>query len=131
VGPLNEITRVFDHLCFQLALIGLKVKVSKCKLWSPSRILLGIKIPQGYTLVTNDLRILNVLVGFQDFATHFLDEVLSQDMVHVDDLPLLGDTHVALFILSSCVIRQPSYLKRTIPLFSFLSFLVGFNKRIM
>jgi hypothetical protein len=25
-----------------------------------------------------------------------LDEVLSQDMAHIDDLPLLGDAHVAL-----------------------------------
>jgi len=105
VGPSNEITRDFDHLCIQLALVGLKVKVSKCKLWSPSRILLSIKIPQGYTLVTDDLCILNVLLGSQDFATHFLDEVLSQNMVRVDDLPLLGDTQVTLCILFSCVIR--------------------------
>jgi hypothetical protein len=29
---MNEITRVFDHLLTQLALVGLKFKVSKCKL---------------------------------------------------------------------------------------------------
>jgi hypothetical protein len=72
--PLNEITRVFYHLS-----------------------------TQGYNLVKDGLRILGVLVGSQDFATHLLDEVLSQDMVHVDDLPLLGDTHVALGIFFSCV----------------------------
>jgi hypothetical protein len=43
-------------------------------------------------LVTDGLRILGVLVGFQDFTTHFLDEVLFQDMVHIDGLPFLGDT---------------------------------------
>jgi len=32
VGPLSEITRVFYHLSTQLALVGLKVKVLKCKL---------------------------------------------------------------------------------------------------
>jgi hypothetical protein len=32
VGPLNEITFTFDHLSTQLALVGFKVKVLKCKL---------------------------------------------------------------------------------------------------
>jgi hypothetical protein len=31
-------------------------------------------------------------MGFQDFAMHFLDEVLSQDVAHINDLPLLGNT---------------------------------------
>jgi hypothetical protein len=43
-------------------------------------------------------------MGFQDFATPFLDETLYQDMTHIDDLPLLEDTLVALGILSSCVV---------------------------
>jgi hypothetical protein len=29
--------------------------------------------------------------GFWNFAMHFLDEVLFQDVVHIDDLPLLGN----------------------------------------
>jgi hypothetical protein len=49
-------------------------------------------------------------IGFQYFATHLLDEALSQDMTHIDDFPFLGDAHVVLGILSSCVVRQPSYL---------------------
>ncbi len=76
MGPFSEITCAFDHLSTQLALIGLKVKLLKCKLWSPSNIFPNIKIPHGYTLVTDGLRILGVLVGSQDFASHFLDEVL-------------------------------------------------------
>jgi len=32
VGPLNEIACTFDHLLTQLILVGLKAKVSKCKL---------------------------------------------------------------------------------------------------
>jgi hypothetical protein len=77
VGPMNEVTRAFDHLSTQLTLVGLKVKVSKCKLWSPLKISPNIEIPQGYTLVLNGLRILGVSMGTQDFATHFLDKVLS------------------------------------------------------
>jgi hypothetical protein len=42
-------------------------------------------------LVINGLRILGVLVGFQDFARHFLDEALSQDVAHINDIFLLGD----------------------------------------
>jgi len=66
--------------------------MSKCKIWDPLRISLDIKIPQGYILVTYGLRILGVLMGFQDFATHILNEALSHNVAHIDDLPLLGDT---------------------------------------
>jgi hypothetical protein len=31
-------------------------------------------------------------VGSQDFAMHFLDKALPQNMADIDDLPLLGDT---------------------------------------
>jgi hypothetical protein len=84
--------------------------VSKCKLWSSSGVSSGIKIPQGCILVINGLCILGVPLGFQIFAMHFSNEALSQDMAHIDDLPLLGDIQVALGILSSCVTRRPSYL---------------------
>jgi len=43
----------------------------------PLRIFLNIKIFQRWTLVIDCLHILDVLVSFQDFVTHFLDEVLS------------------------------------------------------
>jgi len=52
----------------------------KCKLWSPSGISPSIEIPQDYTLVIKILYILRMLVGSQNFATHFLDEDLFQDM---------------------------------------------------
>jgi len=42
-------------------------------------------------------------MGFQDFVTHFLNEVLSQEMAHINDLPFLGDAQVFLGILFSCV----------------------------
>ncbi len=92
LGPISEIIRAFDHLLTQSTLVGLRVKMSKCKIWSPLGISLDIKIPQGYTLVTYGLRILGVLVGFQDFAMHFLNEALFHNVAHIDDLPLLGDT---------------------------------------
>jgi hypothetical protein len=44
VGLMNEIIRTFDHFSTQLALVGFKVKVSKCKLWSPFKIFPCIKI---------------------------------------------------------------------------------------
>ncbi len=73
MGFLNEITYVFYHCSTQLAIVGLRVEVSKCKLWSPLKIYLGIKIPQDCTLVINGLRILGVPMGSQDFYMHFLD----------------------------------------------------------
>jgi hypothetical protein len=73
-----------------------------------------------------------VLTGFQNFTTHFLDEALFQNMTHIDDLPFLGDTQVALGILSSsCVAHRPSYLTQIVLYFSsFLSFLVGFDEKV-
>jgi len=67
-------------------------------------------------------------MGSQDFATHFLDEVLSQDVVHIDEINLLGNTHV----WSSCVAHQPSYLSWIISSsFSFLFLLIGFDNKVM
>jgi hypothetical protein len=88
---MNEITHAFYHLLTQLALVGFKVKMSKCKLWSPSWISLDIKTPQGCTLVTYGLHILGVPMGVQDFVTHFLDEVLFHNVAHIHDFFLLGD----------------------------------------
>jgi hypothetical protein len=51
--------------------------------------------------------------------------------VHIDDILVLGDAQVALGILTSCVVHQPFYSTRTIPPYSFLFLLVGFNKRVM
>jgi hypothetical protein len=131
VRPLHFLTHAFDHLLIQLAIVGFKVKLSKCKFWSPLRISPSIEMLQGCTLVTNGLCILSVLVGFQGFAMHFLDEVLSQDVMHIDDLFLLGDTHVTLGILYSYASCQPSYLTLIIPPSPFLSFLVSFNRKVM
>ncbi len=77
--------------------------MSKCKLWSSSNISLGIKIPQGCILVIDDLRILGVSMGSQDLVLHFLDEVLFQNVAHINDFLFLGDTLVTLVNLSSCV----------------------------
>jgi hypothetical protein len=76
VGPLSEIIFAFYHLSTQLTLVGLRVKVLKCKLWSPSKIFSSVEILQGYILVIDGLRILGMLMGYHDFVTHFLDEVL-------------------------------------------------------
>jgi CBS-domain-containing membrane protein len=76
MGPTNEISHTFDHLLTQLAQARLRVKVLKCKFWSPLGIFLGIKILQSYTLVTYGLHILVMPMGFQNFAMHFLDEAL-------------------------------------------------------
>jgi hypothetical protein len=52
--------------------------------FSKHRNSLGLHLGHG-------LRILGVPMGFQDFATHFLDEALFQDVAHINNLLLLGD----------------------------------------
>jgi len=111
---MNKIIPTFDHLLTQLTLVGLRVKLSKCKLWSPLGFSLSIEVLHGYSLVINGLCILGALVGFQNFVTHFLDQILFQDVVHINDLFLLGNTQVALGILFSCVVCRLSYLNQTI-----------------
>jgi hypothetical protein len=64
MGPMNKIILAFDRLLTRLALVGPRVKASKCKLWNPLGISSSIKIPQSYILVTNGLRILGMLMGF-------------------------------------------------------------------
>jgi len=97
-GFMSEIISTFDHLSTQLTLVKLKVKVLKCKFWNPSGIFSSIKIPHGCTLVIDGLHILGVLMGSQDFVTHFLNEVLFQDVAHIDNLPFLGIAQIALGI---------------------------------
>ncbi len=63
VGLISEISCAFDHLSTQLTQVGFKVKVSKCKIWSLSKISPRIEIPQGYILVIDGLHILGVQVG--------------------------------------------------------------------
>jgi hypothetical protein len=62
---------------------------------------------------------------------HFLDEVLFQDMLYINDLPLLGNSHVVLGILSSCVACRPSYFTQIVLPSSFMYFLVSFDMRVM
>jgi len=76
--------------------------VSKCKLWNPLRISSSIKIPHGCTSVIDGLCILGVPMGFQNFATHFLDEVLYQDVVHIED---------------TLVVYKPSLYARLCPIY--------------
>ncbi len=57
--------------------MGLKVRVSKCKLWNPLGLSLAIENPRGCALVIDGLCILGVTVGFKEFAMHVLDEALS------------------------------------------------------
>jgi hypothetical protein len=82
-------------------------------------------------LVIDGLCIFGVPVGFLNFVTHFMDEVLSHDVAHINNLPLVGGAQVALDILFSCVTHRPSYFTRTIPLLFSLSILASFDKKIM
>jgi len=63
----------------------------------------------------------------------FLDEALFQDMVHIDDFPLLGNSQVTLGILSSCVAYQPFYLTRIVEnssSTSYISLVIGIGKQL-
>jgi hypothetical protein len=64
-------------------------------------------------------------MGSEDFVTHFLDEALFQDVVHIDDIFILRNTQIASGILSSCVTNRPFYLIRTILLSFFFRVFFG------
>ncbi len=63
MSPMSDIVLIFVHLSTQLALVKLRAEVLKCKLWSPSKISTSKDILQSYTLVTNVLCILGVLMN--------------------------------------------------------------------
>ncbi len=44
VGLMSEVVIAFNHLSTQLALVGFKANVSKCKLWNLLKNILGINI---------------------------------------------------------------------------------------
>jgi len=65
-------------------------------------------------------------MGSQDYATHFLDLALFQNMVHIDDILLIGDTQVVMGILFSSITHWPSNFTQTVISSSF--FFVSFGK---
>jgi hypothetical protein len=130
VGPMGEIICAFGHLSTQLSLVGFKVKMSMCKLWNPSRIFPGIRIHQHYIFVTDGLCILGVPMGSQDFATHFLDGALSQDVAYINDLLLLG-RHPCCFGHFILMCNSSTFLSHINNTSFFLFLLVGFNKKVM
>jgi hypothetical protein len=62
-------------------------------------------------------------MGFQKKFTHFLDEALLQDMVHINNLPFLGGAQVTLGISFSCVVCQLFFHSNN-TFFFFLSYLL-------
>jgi hypothetical protein len=77
-------------------LIGLRVEAQILKF---NMDLFNIEIFQGYTLVKDGFHIWGVLVSYQDFITHFLDEALFHNMAYIDDFLLMKNFQVALDIL--------------------------------
>jgi hypothetical protein len=103
---MNEISRAFDQLSTQLALFGQGVKVQALKsIKDLSRHKDSLGLHFGHKWFTH----FGFANGFLGLATHFLDEALFQDVMHVDNLPLLGNAHIVLGILFSCVVCRPSY----------------------
>jgi hypothetical protein len=110
VGPMGEIICAFGHLSTQLTLVGLKVKMSMCKLWNPSGIFPGIRIHQHYIFVTDGL-----CIWVYQWVLRTLPHIFWMGLYlrtwHISMISFsLGNTHVVLSILFSCVIHQPSYL---------------------
>jgi len=71
MGPMNQLICAFDHFLTQLTFVGFKVKMLKCKLWSPSRISPSIKILQGCNLVTKWLTHFGCANGFSGLCHAF------------------------------------------------------------
>jgi hypothetical protein len=71
-------------------------------------------------------------MGFENFVMHFKNESLFQNMVHIDDFLLLGNTQVVLGILSSCLVYQLFFSHLNNSFFKKKkSLLVSFNSKIL
>ncbi len=111
MGPMIEIVLAFNRLMTQLILVGLKVKVSKCKLWSPFKHKDSSKLHFGHRWLTH----FGCASGFLKLCHMFFYGTLYQDVVHIDHLSLLGALVVVGIIAGQSIIFSIFFSSSVIP----------------
>eukprot|EP00850_Spirogloea_muscicola_P007342 SM000037S13477 [mRNA] locus=s37:167691:168687:+ [translate_table: standard] len=103
----------YPLLVRELDLMGLRVCPSKSVAWSPRGLPANLQLPHGCQTPPNGLAILKVPFGTPAHVAVDLRERLQKHLAP-PSLPLLGDTQLALAILTRCIGQRACYLQRTV-----------------
>lgn len=96
---VSFIPLTFNHFASQLALKGLVVQPCKCITWSPSNLFTNFSPPHGFCCLPNGIWVLGVFCGFVLFSSSFLQDILDEDVRHVNVFLGLRDVQVVFNIL--------------------------------
>ena len=88
---------------------------AKCVTFFPSGLPACFPVHDEFVVARDGIRALCVPLGSAAFVSTFARERLEQCLLHVDLLPELDDSQVALRLLTSCIAQRPSYLLRCVP----------------
>eukprot|EP00850_Spirogloea_muscicola_P001292 SM000005S17089 [mRNA] locus=s5:21360:22260:+ [translate_table: standard] len=82
--------------------------------WSPRGLPTNLQLPHGCQTPANGLAILKVPLGTSAPVVEDLRERLPKHLAPLPSLSLLGDTQLALAILTRCISQRACYLQRTV-----------------
>eukprot|EP00850_Spirogloea_muscicola_P001761 SM000006S19526 [mRNA] locus=s6:1315503:1317175:- [translate_table: standard] len=114
IGPPAEVMAAYPLLVREVDLMGLRVSPSKSVAWSPHGLPANLQLPHGCQTPANGLAILKVPFGTPAHVAVNLRERLQKHLALLPSLPLLGDTQLALAILTRCIGQRACYLQRTV-----------------
>jgi hypothetical protein len=74
----------FNHFASKLAYVELVIQLCKCSGWALFNLPFGFTLALNFCCIINNIRILCDLFGLGFFSSLFLQEVLNEDVHHVD-----------------------------------------------
>jgi hypothetical protein len=74
----------FNHFASELAYVELVIPLCKCSGWALFNLPFGFTLALNFCCIINNIRILCDLFGLGFFSSLFLQEVLNEDVHHVD-----------------------------------------------
>jgi hypothetical protein len=110
IGPFSIVSSAYEHFQFELNKIGLSIEFLKCATWSPYGLLLNFDTPSLFNTPSEGIKVLGVPLGTSSSTSSFIENVLLEDVWHVDLLLKMGDVHVIFGILTHYFMQWPLYL---------------------
>jgi hypothetical protein len=106
--------------------------MGKCAMWGPSGLPADLDLPEEMERPEEGVVVLGVPIGSEAFTTAAVRAKLEIHVQHLDTLPQLRDSQVALPMLTRCYVQRPSYLARTVaPLPAEIGLFRAFDERML
>jgi hypothetical protein len=90
-SPAHVVPLAFNDFVSKLAYVKLAIQLCKCLGWALFNLPFGFTFALNFCCIINNIRILCDLFGFGFFSSLFLQEVLNEDVRHVDAFLKLRD----------------------------------------